>query len=145
MKFIGAVKYGSSLVTQGRVSVSQVLKAGGQRPPATVIISELGCGYRNRMTLMRWQAPRLWFVSVSLFVGAFAGRLVLDAQDNVAYSYPYAVQLQIYGYGAALIVLGVCALCLGQKATRSQYVGGCVTWLLLAFASGVLVLSSIPK
>ena len=85
----------------------------------------------------------MWVVSAALFAGVFAGRLVLDAQGNVAYSYPYAVELQWYGYGAALFVLAIWIV--SQANTVPRQVIGCAGWALLAIASAVAILTSIPK
>lgn len=85
---------------------------------------------------------RLWAVSIVLFVGGFVGRLVVDAQGDVAYSYQYAVDLQCCAYGAGLYLLGMWAV---LAVWRDRWTTGCAIWIVVAFASAIAVLSSVPK
>jgi hypothetical protein len=86
---------------------------------------------------------RLWVVALALFaIGAIA-RSVFLYQGNEAYSYPYAVEFQLYPYGAALAVLALWILFQTRRAR--QLAIGCVLWLFMAIASVAAVLSSIPK
>lgn len=86
---------------------------------------------------------RLWIVSLALFAAGFAGRLVANAGvDNVAWSYPIEVEVQWYAYWAGLVVW---MLWLALQAGRKWTAPGCFTGVLLAVASFIALISSIPK
>ncbi len=85
---------------------------------------------------------RLWVISLAFFAAGAIGRVVLSREGNEAYSYPYAVELQFCAYGAALTAL---ALWILLQAHGAQQWVGCGVWFLMAIASVVAVLSSIPK
>jgi hypothetical protein len=85
---------------------------------------------------------RLWLVALTLFAGGFAARLILDAQEAGAFSYPYAIVFQVWTYGLGLAVW---AMWCATRVTPGRYAGGCLLGLLLAIAAFVAILTSIPK
>ena len=95
------------------------------------------------MVKRRWYFVRLWVISLALFACGFIGRLVLDWQGETAYSYPIAVELQMYWYTAGLFVLLLWII--GQAGSVRVGIISCVAWFVLAFALALAILSSIPK
>jgi hypothetical protein len=94
-------------------------------------------------TPLRRTKLRLWVVSLALFVGGFASRLALDAQGDVGSSYPAAVAIQWYAYGAGLVVWAAWWALQAPPGRGSAL--GCLAGVLLAIASLFAVISSIPK
>jgi hypothetical protein len=95
------------------------------------------------MAERRWYQLRLWVVSAALFLGVFTARVCVDAQGDTADVYPFVVAFQWCGYGAALLVLLMWLV--GQAETDHSRRVGCVAWVLLAIASAVAIVYSVPK
>jgi hypothetical protein len=95
------------------------------------------------MVQLRWYSVRLQIVSAALFAGGLVSRLVLDWQNETAWSYPSAIEFQTYWYGAGLLAFLLWII--DPAKTARQRGIGCATWVGLALASAWLILSSDPK
>lgn len=88
------------------------------------------------------RGTRLWLIAAAFFAGGIASRLYIESTGDAANTYVVAVgwQRDCYGMGLALLLAW-----LVLQARECQRIIGCVAWLALLFASGIAILSSIPK
>jgi hypothetical protein len=86
---------------------------------------------------------RLWVVSLALFVGGFAARVVANAKvDDVGSTYPAVVSLQGLAYMAGFAFW---VAWLEWQAGPGRTMPGCLVGVALAVFSFLALLSSIPK
>ena len=88
------------------------------------------------------RGTHLWLVAAACFAGGIASRLYIESTGDPANAYGVAVgwQRDFYGMGLAFFLAW-----LVLQAREGQRIPGCVVWLTLLFASGIAILSSIPK
>jgi hypothetical protein len=126
------------------------LFSGEYENPADINFRHLDCP--KPRPVMRWYYVRLWLVSLSCVLAGLVCRFALLGED-VAYSYPYAVNLQIVWYGAAFVFLFLWCLGMQVKDDRGEVEWGsdrkgtlgCGALLILAILSFISILTSIPK
>ena len=91
------------------------------------------------------QRPKLrfWLVSLALFVGGFGSRRIITASDDAAFTYPYAIVIQMGAYGAAMFAWVVWWVHQAPSGWRAA--PGCLGGILLVFASFYAIISTIPR
>lgn len=98
---------------------------------------------RFQFSLCNQLKVRLWLVSLACFAGGYVGSLAVNAGvGNVGWSYPIEVEIQWYSYLAGLATW---LLWLALQAEWRLVPLGCLIWVVLAVASFIFLISSIPK